>query len=151
MKLTNILLVILIFFGLRTSAQVSYCDSIEIWFTHNISASYIELETNFKPTNFPNISYVQQYNWTSISALSAPGWCLIGTDTFADIYADTNLTYGISLEIIWCDTNLCYSCTVYDTVFWDNNMWNLLSKMSNTPVTPVFVKDIKNEIHRDRM
>ena len=147
----KLLLIILILFGLKAQAQSSYCDSIEIWFTYNTGADFIELETNFKPTNFPNISYVQQYNWECISALSAPGWCLISTDTFADLYADTNLIYGFSLEIIWCDTNLCYSCTVEDTLVWDSSMWNFSSQMINTPVIPVFVKDIKNKVYNNKM
>ena len=147
----NLLLILLIFFGLKTSAQVNYCDSVEMWFTHNTSANLIELETNFKVTNFPNISYVQQYNWMCISALSAPGWCLVGTDTFADINADTNLIYGISLEILWCDTNFCYTCTIDDTLVWDNDMWNFLSDMNNVPVIPVFVKDIENKIYDNKM
>ena len=111
----------------------------------------IRLELDSLITNFPNISYVQQYNWMCISALSAPGWCLISTDTFADLYADTNLIYGFSLEIIWCDTNLCYSCTVEDTLVWDSGMWNFSSQMISTPVIPVFIKDIKNKVYNNKM
>ena len=146
----KIIIILLVSLGLQTQAQSSYCDSIKIWFTHNTNADYIELETNFKPTNFPNISYVQQYNWECISALSAPGWCLISTDTFADLYADTNLIYGFILEIIWCDTNLCYSCTVEDTLIWDDSMWNFSSQMITIPVV-VSVEEIKHRAINGKM
>ena len=140
----KLLLIILILFSFKSPAQISLCDSIDIYTTIFTDTHYVEFETNFKKSNFPQIFYIQQYVWNVNN-------CIIGEDSIADFYADTVLIYNIDLKIIWCDTNFCYSCNFYDTLFWSNGIWTLSSKIINTPVIPTFIKDIKDKTQENKM
>jgi len=123
----KILLVLLVSLGLQTQAQNTICDSIEISITINTDW-FIELETNLNITNFPQITYVQSYNWGKHG-------CLMGTDssTTIDFYTDTTVLYAINLVTVYCDSNLCYSCVTSDTLVWNNGSWNWMSMINNTP------------------
>ena len=125
----KLLLVLLVLLGLQTQAQTSLCDSIEISITTNTNY-YVELETNLTVTNFPQISYVQSYFW-------GKNGCLMGTDSSVSINfnTDTSILYAISLVTVYCDTNLCYTCTTNDTLVWNNGSWNWMSMMNMLPLS----------------
>ena len=125
----KLLLVLLVLLGLQTQAQTSLCDSIEISITTNTNY-YVELETNLTVTNFPQISYVQSYFW-------GKNGCLMGTDSSVSINfnTDTSILYAISLVTIFCDSNLCYTCTTNDTLVWNNGSWNWMSMMNMLPTS----------------
>ena len=125
----KILLVLLVLFGLQTQAQTPLCDSIDILITVNTDY-YVELETNFTVVNFPQISYVQDYFW-------GKNGCLMGTDSSVSINfnTDTSILYAISLVTVFCDSNLCYTCTTNDTLVWNNGSWNWMSMMINNPTS----------------
>ena len=108
----NIFLILLVLLGLQTQAQASLCDSIEISITTNTNY-YVELETNLTVTNFPQILYVDNYFW-------GKNGCLMGTDSSVSIF---------------CDTNLCYTCTTSDTLVWNNGSWNWMSMMNVLPTS----------------
>jgi len=139
----NLLVVLLVLLGLQTQAQTSLCDSIEISIIVNTDY-YVELETNLTVTNFPQISYVQSYFW-------GKNGCLMGTDssTTIDFYTDTTVLYSINLVTVYCDTNLCYTCTTSDTLVWNNGSWNWMSMMNNTPTA---IQEFKiNTINNNKM
>ena len=120
----KLFLILLVLLGLRTQAQPSLCDSIEISITINTDY-FVELETNLTVTNFPQISYVDNYFW-------GKNGCLMGTDSSVsiDFWTDTNVLYAINLVTVFCDTNLCYTCTTSDTLVWNNGSWNWMSMMN---------------------
>ena len=139
----NLLVVLLVLLGLQTQAQTSLCDSIEISIIVNTDY-YVELETNLTVTNFPQISYVQSYFW-------GKNGCLMGTDssTTIDFYTDTTVLYSINLVTVYCDTNLCYTCTTSDTLVLNNGSWNWMSMMNNTPTA---IQEFKiNTINNNKM
>ena len=125
----KLLLVLLVLLGLQTQAQTSLCDSIEISITTNTNY-YVELETNLTVTNFPQISYVQSFFW-------GKNGCLMGTDSSVSINfnTDTSILYAISLVTVFCDSNLCYTCTTNDTLVWNNGSWNWMSMMNMLPLS----------------
>jgi len=139
----NLLVVLLVLLGLQTQAQTSLCDSIEISIIVNTDY-YVELETNLTVTNFPQISYVQSYFW-------GKNGCLMGTDssTTIDFYTDTTVLYSINLVTVYCDTNLCYTCTTSDTLVWNNGSWNWMWMMNTTPTA---IQEFKiNTINNNKM
>ena len=125
----KLLLVLLVLLGLQTQAQTSLCDSIEISITTNTNY-YVELETNLTVANFPQISYVQSYFW-------GKNGCLMGTDSSVSINfnTDTSILYAISLVTVFCDSNLCYTCTINDTLVWNNGSWMMMSMMNTFPTS----------------
>ena len=136
----KLLLVVLVLLGLQTQAQTSLCDSIEISITVNTDY-FIELETNLNTTNFPQIMYVQDYFWSK-------NGCLIGTgtDSIVDFYVDTTLLYTVNLVTVFCDTNLCYTCTTSDTLVWNNGSWNWMSMMN---ILPTSIEEFQTSIFND--
>ena len=125
----KIFLALLVLFGLQTQAQTSLCDSIEISITVNTDY-YVELETNLTVANFPQILYVDNYFW-------GKNGCLMGTDSSVSINfnTDTSILYAISLVTVFCDSNLCYTCTTNDTLVWNNGSWNWMSMMNMLPLS----------------
>ena len=136
----NLLLAVLVLFGLQTQAQTSLCDSIEISITTNTNY-YVELETNLTVTNFPQILYVDNYFW-------GKNGCLMGTDSSVSINfnTDTSILYAISLVTVFCDTNLCYTCTTNDTLVWNNGSWNWMSMMN---ILPTSIEEFQTSIFND--
>tara|TARA_R110002167_G_scaffold119008_1_gene295895 strand:+ start:735 stop:1256 length:522 start_codon:yes stop_codon:yes gene_type:complete len=129
----KILLVLLVSLGLQTQAQTNMstiCDSINISILDQDGPYWVMIGTNLNTTNFPQISYVQDYFW-------GKNGCLMGTDTSTTInfYTDTTILYSINLVTAYCDSNLCYSCTTSDTLVWDNGSWNWMSMINNTPTS----------------
>ena len=125
----KLLLVLLVLLGLQTQAQTSLCDSIEISITTNTNY-YVELETNLTVSNVPQIFYVDNYFW-------GKNGCLMGTDSSVSINFNTDISvlYAISLVTVFCDSNLCYTCTTNDTLVWNNGSWNWMSMMNMLPLS----------------
>jgi hypothetical protein len=107
----------------KAQAQNTICDSIEISITVNTDW-FVELETNLTTTNFPQVTSVQSYFW-------GKNGCLMGTDSSVsiDFYTDTTTLYAISLVTTYCDLNMVYTCTTYDTLVWNNGSWMMMSMM----------------------
>ena len=141
----KLLLVLLVLLGLQTQAQTSLCDSIEISITTNTNY-YVELETNLTVTNFPQISYVQSYFW-------GKNGCLMGTDSSVSINfnTDTSILYAISLVTVFCDSNLCYTCTTNDTLVWNNGSWNWMSMMNMLPLSTSIQEFQINTFNNNKM
>lgn len=122
------LLALLVFLGIQTQAQINYCDSMQM----NILSSsqfQIQMETNLT-TIVPGVI---DYYWETTDFGSG---YVIGTDTTSIhnfvqspnmIIPDTIMT---CLTVLIDINGFIYTCIECDTLFWDGNLWSLISGSS---------------------
>ena len=128
---------IMLTIALPSKRQINICDSVEISISPNTTSSWlVSLETNLNTNNFPQIQYIQNFDWTSCLMCGTSA----GTDTLPtfSFFSDTTQMYSVCLTVTYCTFNgLCFACTVCDTATWNNGSWELMSMMGNSNPTSI--------------
>ena len=126
----KLLLALLVLIGLQTQtqAQILPCDSLEM------NIEFQSLDTIALSASFGQFlpGYTQSYDWY-IS--TCPGVVFGGSyDSIAPFNIPLNTdTLIVCLTATYCDSNLCYSCFICDTLVMNlgTGQWEFISMISN--------------------
>ena len=132
----KLLLILLIALGIKTSAQVNYCDSISYTTTSTLNFPFIV------SGSIPNIPGTVTWNWQVCNA----NLCYSGTGASAN-FGQVSLTdtlkvcYEVTIDI----SGFTYICTNCDTLVYNPNSYQWESMTAR----PLGIVELKSNIVND--